>query len=167
MKIKEQLLHIDEQQSHMLEVPLFDVNMRLYMSNKRYKKIVTDAISHMCKVLNTKFSDYPELKGISGANVGIPFNLVVVKKDDGTHLVMINPKITKYGRHTKIVKSNCGSINLKEPIKVRRWKFIKAVYHDLGGAVVEDTFTDKDYAFTVQHEVDHNRGITILTEEIK
>ena len=62
----------------------------------------------MLEILNTKFSDYTKLQGISGANVGIPFNIIIVRDLDN-YIIMINPEILSKSKETKLVKSNCGS----------------------------------------------------------
>lgn len=160
MKIARCLVQHDEQFSEMLHEKLFDVNIRLFKYNKEYRNMILGLLNYMKDLLNTKFEDYAELKGISGANVGIPFNLVVVKNGKGT-LKMVNPSYTAIDTFDKrTVKSNCGSINLEESIEVERYREVSVCYHDEAGER-HDITIDGAFASTVQHEIDHNNGILI------
>lgn len=153
---------------------LFQVNMRLFNSSYPYQTVISNIVRYMINILDMKFEDYPEGKGISGANIGIPFNIVVVrlpkqkfltplKKFFGVgkrYLVMINPRIMAYGPETSIKKSNCGSLLLKEKIAVERWEEIVVYYYNMKGKIIREKF-EMPLASTIQHEIDHNKGILI------
>lgn len=169
MKIASQLVQFQEKDSDCLTRTLFPVNIRLLRTNKSYAKIITDAVTHMTNVLYTEFSDYAELKGISGANVGIPFNLIVVK--DTPDLVMINPEITANTPDTVTVTSNCGSLCLAEPVTTERCAEITVKYRTVEGVMREKIFAASVYSefyhsktATIQHEVDHNAGVLITSK---
>lgn len=163
MKINTALVQVTEKCNKILTTPCHAVNMRLVRSNESYRKIIVNIIQHMLSVLCTKFSDYAELKGISGANVGIPFNIVIVKQKE-RYLVMINPEILAKSKETYKAMSNCGSINLEKSIEVVRHKEVLVRYtpyeNDTFLSPIEKVFTSA----TIQHEVEHNLGILITSK---
>jgi len=149
----------------------FNVNMRLFAESKGYRKIVLDIIMYMGKISKKEFSDYPQVKGISGANIGIPLNIIgirfshdisdgILSVKKGEMYFMINPEIVGNSQKMKIVDSNCGSIRLSERVKVHRFMWVKVKYFDIAGKAQTRTFQAPE-AFTVQHEIDHNSGILI------
>jgi len=150
-----------------LHRPGFDVNQKLFLENYEYNKIIQKIIEYMKTVLCTTFKDYNKLKGISGANIGIPFNIVAVLHDSGIE-VFINPVVTKVSKSKITVSSNCGSINLPKPISISRHAWIRVKWMDIKGEQYERYFTDKhnpsqvgNSSLTLQHEIDHNQGILI------
>ena len=150
-----------EDEKSYLHRPCFNVNIRLYKSSRRYRQIVQKSIRYMKSLFNKKYEDYPEIKGVSGANLAIPFNIIVVK--DGKKLIpMINPVTTHTSQFNEmsIVRSNCGSLQLNEPITVKRFDKIRVRYINILGNYIYEFF-DKPLSFTIQHEIDHNNGITI------
>jgi peptide deformylase len=64
----------------------------------------------------------------------------------------------------KEVKSNCGSILLKEPIKIKRFKRISVAWYDVNGNYHMEDFKGQ-VACTIQHEIEHNLGILITDKE--
>lgn len=163
----------------MLNDVLFNVNMRLYRGNKGYKFVVEMAIDHMKHVLGIKFENYPLGRGISGANVGIPFNIVVIRISTDNKLIarikeifgrnyltMINPKITSVSKEKVTKKSNCGSLLLKAPISVQRSAHIDVTYYDIKGNRKEERI-EMPLAATVQHEIDHSNGVLITDRELE
>lgn len=145
------------EQGEMLHRKLFDVNIRLYNKNKIYRALVLDTVQYMVKLCDCEFSNYAKLKGISGANVGIPFNIVVVDK-----MVFLNPKIVTYSSDTKVINSNCGSLRLPSKVNVTRSKSITVAYVDpYDGSQKTERYSGA-IGSTLQHEIDHNNGITIL-----
>jgi peptide deformylase len=162
-KIAEVLVQKSETCSEYLTRPLFPVNMRLYKSLKSYRKIVQTAFLHMNNLMELgKFEDYPRLAGISGANIGVPWNIIIVPSKADRLLEMINPSISRMSRRTTTLKSNCGSLVLPKKVDVKRRVWVEVSYYDLEGAHHENKFTmDDGYAGTIQHEIDHNRGVLI------
>ena len=156
----------------------FNVNMRLFKESTGYRKIVLDIIMYMEKISRKKFSDYPELKGISGANIGIPLNIIGFRSsrdisDGSFHIIsegemyfMINPEIAQRWEDTKVIKSNCGSIRLPEKIDVKRTMQIEVKYCDIGGKSWKNVFHPPE-SFVIQHEVDHNLGVLVTDIEHK
>lgn len=172
MKIKEYIIQNGEQYNgescdEMLHRKLFDVNMRLYDENRYYRALIHEVIEHLLSCLETNFEDYAKVKGISGANVGIPFNIIAVR--NGTKITpMLNPKLLKCSRKTRKVVSNCGSVNLKVGIEVERPEWISYSYHDISGRyLVVERAEISDGASTVLHEIEHNLGILIIDKQKK
>lgn len=147
---------------------LFDVNMRLYGINPEYKRLITDIVKYMGGVLNAEYVDYGTPKGISGANVGIPFNIIgvdgAVKGDKDVPIFFLNPKIVNKSDKMVKVKSNCGSIRLAEKIEVERHEWIVLESYDLSGRKSDKTYKGT-LGYTIQHEVDHNLGI-LITDKV-
>jgi peptide deformylase len=166
-EIKSCLVQDGEHHDYILHNISHPVNIRLLKNNPSYLSLITSVISHMLDILETDFDNYAELQGLSGANVGIPFNIVILTTDNEP-LVMINPEIIKKSKDTKTVTSNCGSINLAEPIKVKRWKKVRVKYVPFNVSktnlfnVIKKSFNTG----TVQHEIDHNLGILIIDKEL-
>ncbi len=149
-----------------LETKLLPVNIRLFHSNERYKLLIESICIYFMDTLYYKFEDYAPLKGVSGANLGIPFNIIAIKDkdEDNGALLMLNPEIIltfpEEGSFTP--SSNCGSVRLKKPIENRsRWNKIKVCYHDIEGVSKCKIFTGS-VAYTIQHEIEHNQGILII-----
>lgn len=171
MKVANSMVQYKEEHSDCLTRKLFPVNIRLLKENTEYKEMIKDIVKNMLKLINTEFEDYGKLRGISGANLGIPFNIIVVKGSwkDSVPVVMINPEITwRSISDTTTVKSNCGSLCLSEPVEVSRYKRIKVKYYMLDGEDKEELFSmDKRHKAyhestpTIQHEIDHNNGVLI------
>lgn len=178
MRIEDYLVQLDQlidraSDRRMLKSKLFDVNMRLYRNNKGYRKVIKSIIKYMKYVLSLEFDNYTPGRGISGANVGIPFNIIIIRTTSnnkittylkemftGTYKILINPEIvsTSVGKVRR--KSNCGSLRLPEPIPVVRHKAVSVKYYNLRGRK-ENLLFEGSLAATVQHEVDHNNGILI------
>jgi peptide deformylase len=167
-----------EASTDILHRPIFDVNMRLFRDSGNYKSIVLSAIAYMSFVAKKEFKNYAPIQGISGANVGIPFNIVGIRsakqfRPDSNSIVLkdsmwflINPKIISKSPETKVVESNCGSVRLSEKIKVRRHVWIKVEYYSEAGRKIR-TRVEGVMACTLQHEMDHNCGILITDKEEK
>lgn len=154
-----------------LRSKLLDVNMRLFKANAQYRGIVLSCCDHIAMVCLTKMEDYKLPHGCSGANVGIPFNIIAIARKRGAAdayaQVMINPQITEYGSTKVVSQSNCGSIRLAAPIKVARSDYVHVRWYDTTGTLCEQTFDQDDCGLTIQHEVDHNLGILITDREVK
>lgn len=145
-----------------LHRPGFNIDIKLFAENAVFNSIIHKIIDYMKMILLSKFKDYGKLKGISGANIGIPFNIVATLYD-GVIEVFINPVILKVSRSKTNVLSNCGSINLPKAIKVERHSWVLVKWMDVGGEHHEENFsvTNSKKACTLQHEIDHNQGILI------
>lgn len=174
MKIlaKDYLTHIDNKEDfRYLRSPLFDVNMRLFNNNFHYRRMVQACCDILQKLALAEYEDYKKPHGMSGANAGIPFNIIAIVENRGSknELVkcMINPKIIEYLGDKIQAESNCGSIRLSKSIKVWRWNTIFVEYYDVNdGKLCGEKFNRNTNSFTVQHEIDHNNGILITDRQI-
>jgi peptide deformylase len=164
MKIAEMLVQDGEKHDDVLHMKAGPVNIRLYKTNKAYRKLIGDIVDYMLVGSKFDFEDYPKAQGISGANVGIPFNIVIVITKDGFQ-VFLNPTIIGESDDTVTAKSNCGSLNLSESIIVERREWVRVRYYDLMGREMIKTYEIGDKgavsSATLQHEIDHNLGILI------
>ena len=165
MKIdhKDYCTHINNKEDKdVLTRPLFDVNMRLLKSSPQYREIINSVCNYLIWWATTPKDGYKYPHGVSGANAGIPFNIICINRGK-VPVIMINPKITRrYGYKIESF-SNCGSLTLEEPIKIYRDEFIDFNYYDLkGNMYYEDEVGRGQQGLTIQHEVEHNLGILIL-----
>jgi len=154
----------DVDYTDMLHRHLFDVNMRIFKENKQYRRLILSMVRYMVRVLETKFDDYDTAKGISGANVGIPYNIIAIKTDSGEPRVFINPIVIDHSEETFKAKSNCGSLRLSKKVTVERYKRIQIEYFDEKGTIKEEKFEGSEGS-TIQHEIDHNMGILIIDKQ--
>lgn len=154
-----------------LRTPLFNVNMRLYRTSPQYRNVVQAAVYHITCCCLTKAKGYKLPHGFSGANAGIPWNIIGIARNRGQlHAyaqIMINPRII--ARSTEMIESqsNCGSIRLPEPITVRRHAWVTVEWYDGTAAFCRETFNRDQGGLTIQHEVDHNLGILITDRAVE
>ena len=111
-----------------LKSRMFDVNMRLFNSCEGYREVVLAACKHILWCAQTEKDGYPKPLGWSGANAGIPWNIIALA--DGR--IMINPKI-EFFENPFTAQSNCGSLTLRYPVEVKRHKYIQVVYFETSG----------------------------------
>ena len=167
-KIAEKLTYLYNIHDHIfLTEKLFPVNIRLLVVSDSYKKLIQSCIDVIVDRLTTKYEDYPSPRGMSGANCGIPFNIISYFKKDKSIVVMINPKIVEYSTHKRIAASNCGSLRLKDSIDVERSRDIEVSWYDIDGKKYKTKHGRDTQSSTIQHEVDHNNGITILDRQVR
>ena len=140
--------------------PNFDVNIRLFHSNPEYRTLVLLICDYICRCASTSKEGYKPPHGWSGANAGIPFNIISFSFC-GTTQTWINPVITRYSKETKMVRSNCGSLTLPQPKSIRRSLSIDVDYYDLQGHQHLWTDIPPIPGFTIQHEIEHTQGILI------
>lgn len=162
--IKNFIVQNSTDDNDILHRKLFNVNTRLFNTNKKYCKLILSIVSYMEKTAKIRFEDYTSAMGISGANVGIPFNIIGVLNKKKKWDFFLNPEILDVSTAEDVVRSNCGSLLLKEPIKVKRYKWIEIKYYNLKGHEKHNQF-DSQYGRTVQHEIDHNNGILITSKK--
>ena len=166
MKKLKTLLVQNGREDEILHRRVFDVHMGFYSENVAYRNMVLSVIAYMKELMEElKFEDYTALRGISGANIGVPLNIVGFRRE-GRTVIMLNPKILSKSKATKTVSSNCGSVLLPNPIKVIRSLTIKVSYYTASGSIVSSEKLRDSESFTVQHEINHNNGILIIDEEI-
>jgi peptide deformylase len=153
-----------------LRTPLLPVNMRLWHSSTSYRAIIQHCCDYMKQIVLSDLDGYSEPYGISGANVAIPFNIIGIvharSRKGKWAEILINPSYEPESQSEDwLTQSNCGSIRLPKPIIVRRHSRIKVSWWDEQGKFHQ--LQNLVNAGTIQHEVDHNRGILITDREVK
>src|SRR5688572_4592509 len=136
--IADHITHIsNEEDLPFLRTKLFDVNMRLFHSSEEYREIIKYCCSHIQWLALDEMEGYKKPHGMSGANAGIPFNIIAVvrnrDKENEYCQIMINPKIIGHSTKQVETESNCGSIRLENPIKILRWYEVRVQWYDTEG----------------------------------
>ena len=131
---------------------------RLRIQTKPVKKInpaLLQTLKEMVKLTKT-FKD-PEGVGLASTQVGLDGSFFVAKKNDGTFLMVINPKIISLGKRTKKYLEGCLSTpNLWG--EVTRHLQIRVSYQDATGKMITQTLKGL-LAHIFQHEIDHTNGV--------
>lgn len=172
MRFDDYITHVDnEEDLPFLRTKLFDVNMRLFKSSRRYKKLILRACTYIMWLCSTELEGYKKPHGMSGANAGIPFNIIAYQANRNTERehteLMLNPEIVYYGEEKVKSMSNCGSIRLKSPIEIERSEVVTVRWYSTKGDEMVGSFDRKTCSLTIQHEVDHNNGILITDRIVK
>lgn len=167
MKHSDWCTHINNPEDRdILTRKLFDVNMRLFRANDSYRALVQKVCEFIEYSTMTEKEGYKKPHGYSGANAGIPWNIIGIAHAHGDATVMINPMYTPVEKEGKrVVKSNCGSLTLPEPIEITRWNRINVSYYDVFGEYNRLENVGPSPGFTIQHEVEHNLGILITDQK--
>lgn len=165
------LTHIDNKEDvPYLRSKLLDVNIRLMRCSEDYWKLVYEACKHVEKACLERFDGYKLPHGMSGANLGIPWNIIgrAINRgmEDASCRVMLNPRITFASTEMDETTTNCGSIRLPKSIKVLRHRKIVVEWYDLDcKRHLTDHYPDTG-SYTIQHEIDHNLGVLITDKEV-
>jgi len=149
-----------EYDKSILHIPLFPVNMRLFHTSPQFHSLIMQVIAYMKFKLQNKFAGYSQPRGISGANLGIPWNIIGYRINSKIHF-MINPVVKNRSVETEMRSSNCGSVRLKDNIFVERHIWVDVEYYDVEGVLHMDRFYGADGGYTIQHEIENNLGILI------
>ena len=158
MKHLDVCTHIDFiEDRDILTRPNFDVNIRLLQSSSSYREIIRDICDYISDLATFTKDGYKTPHGWSGANAGIPFNIIAIPGQ-----VYLNPKIIKVSKERKLVKTNCGSLTLENPVPKLRYTLIDIEYYDLGGIYHRELNIPPNPGFTIQHEIEHTQGILII-----
>jgi len=159
-KIADWLVQTTEENPEILHRRGFQVNMRLYNNNKDYRNVILHIIHYMEEVSNKKYSNFL-VWGMSGANVGIPFNIICIRRNNEKIETLINPQIISYSIDAREVHvqgcgsiPNCGQVTLSRPARVT------VSYYTVDGRNKVEEFSHFN-SFVTQHEIDHNNGILI------
>lgn len=169
-KHSDYVTHIDNKEDIIyLKSKLFPVNMRLFKTSKEYKKIILDQCDYLANLVLTKMDGYKKPHGMSSANAGLSFNIIAICENrnlwNEDAKIMINPKILKEFGELEECLTNCGSLTLNKPIKIKRYPNITIEYYNLRGDYCKDNYTRNNGSLTIQHEIDHNLGI-LITDRI-
>jgi peptide deformylase len=95
--------------------------------------------------------------GIAAPQVGVSKRVILVGFEG---VVMINPKITRWGKVWTFSREGCLSCPEFKDIPVFRCKKIQVEFQRLGGTKASIELEDLP-AFVCQHEIDHLDGVTL------
>ena len=137
---------------------LFNVNMRLFRDNLQYRDLVLRCATYIRECAMTTREGYKKPHGYSGANAGIPWNIIALA--DGQTL--INPVVIEAGPERVESESNCGSLLLEAPIWIWRYRRVVVDYYNMSGVKCQL----EGYVPTIQHEIDHNNGVLITDRKV-
>lgn len=165
MKVADNIIQLGEYQDSYLRRVLFPVNVRMLKTNPKYKQMIKQILKYMEHVVLQDYSDYGKVTGLSGANIGVPFNIISIFCNNGV-VHFINPYITSTSKEYKTLYSNCGSLNLSKKIPVKRWEWVNMTYCNIDGTEYSNRFYLSDRGGTIQHEIEHNNGTLITDKEI-
>jgi peptide deformylase len=101
-----------------------------------------------------------KLDGISAAQVGSYYNVVVVKKDD-QFLELINPRVLTKKGEVDTVETTSYFPNVSANLK--RYKSISLVYEDRAGEQ-HSLKADGEFSILLQRKIDYLYGATFLTK---
>ena len=100
------------------------------------------------------------LKALSAIQIARPFNVAVIKQDDGSYLELINPRILQKKGSFESIEETSYYPNLK--IKVPRYEEIKLIYEDRYGNPKHLDIKDRWLSSTIQRKIDFLFGGTPL-----
>jgi peptide deformylase len=171
MKHSDYITHINNDEDIVYLRSLhFPVNMRLFSTSPEYKEIILQQCNYIRKLCLQTVEGYKKPHGMSSANAGLSFDIIGITRNrnqaDEYCEIMINPLIVNVGGNEVETQSNCGSLTLPEPITVIRHELINVHWYDELGIMRVGWFGRSEGSFTIQHEIDHNKGILITDYKI-
>ena len=96
-----------------------------------------------------------DINALSAFQIGSPLSVIVIKKDDGEFLELINARIFKREGSVTPTETTAYFPNLSA--KTSRYETIKLMYEDRGGNQ-QFLETDGDLSVTIQRKLDYNYG---------
>lgn len=165
-KHEDYVTHIkNEEDVVYLKTKHFPVNMRLFETSLEYRAIILQQCNYIRQRCLETIEGYKKPHGMSSANLGLAHNIIGItrnrNKDNEYCQIMINPIIVSRNKELVETESNCGSLTLEKPIKLKRNKSVLVKWYDENGLFHDNIISREQGAFTIQHEVDHNLGILI------
>ena len=165
-KHEDYVTHINNKEDVVyLKTKHFPVNMRLFKTSPEYKNIILQQCSYIRERCLETIEGYKKPHGMSSANLGLAHNIIGITRNRNKNneycQIMINPKILDADGEIVETSSNCGSLTLNEPLKLKRHSIIQIEYYDENGILKIEWCGRNEGSFTIQHEVDHNLGILI------
>ena len=100
------------------------------------------------------------LQALSAIQIARPFNVIVIKMDNGSYFELINPRIIKKEGNFESIEETSYYPNVK--IKVPRYEKIKLIYEDRDGNQKHLDIEDKKLSSLIQRKIDFLFGITPL-----
>lgn len=166
LKHSDYVTHINNEEDIVyLKTKHFPVNMRLFKTSLEYKNIILQQCNYIRERCLDTIEGYKKPHGMSSANLGLAHNIIGITrnryKNNEYCQIMINPIIVSRNIELIETESNCGSLTLEKPIKLKRNSSIIVQWYDENGLFHDNSIHKEEGAFTIQHEVDHNNGILI------
>lgn len=166
MKHSDYITHINNKEDEVyLKTCHFPVNMRLFRTSMAYRAIILHQCTYIKMLCLEEKKGYKKPHGMSSANAGLSFNIIGItknrNKDNEYCQIMINPIIVGTGNRKVKALSNCGSLTLDKPIEVERWETVIVTFWDEEGNQHTKCFNKEQGSLTIQHEIDHNKGVLI------
>ena len=100
------------------------------------------------------------LKALTAMQVAHPFNIVVIKKDDGSYWELINPRILKKEGRSEYKETTSYFPDIE--LTVPRYEKISLLYEDRNGQSHSIKIEDRDLAALIQQQMDFLAGGTPL-----
>ncbi|WP_292663448.1 peptide deformylase, partial [Nitratifractor sp.] len=100
------------------------------------------------------------LKALTAMQVAHPFNIVVIKKEDGSYWELINPRILK--KEGRFEHKETTSYYPDIEITVPRYEKISLLYEDRDGKPHSIKIEDRELAALIQQQMDFLAGGTPL-----
>lgn len=97
--------------------------------------------------------------GLAAVQIGIPRQMFIMKRNNGTIIECINPVILNYSRECSNKFEGCLSLP-KLAFAIKRPKTVTLQWFDMSGQLQQDRFMGME-AKIVCHEMDHLSGRTI------
>lgn len=101
------------------------------------------------------------LEALAAFQIGSYYNIVVVKKDDGSFLELLNPRIIS--QSGKVTTTEKTAYFPKLSAKVTRYETISLVYQDRDG-VQHSLKADGDLSILLQRKIDYTFGSSFLNK---
>jgi len=100
------------------------------------------------------------LDALSAIEIGYPYQLMVIKQDNGEYKVYVNPRVIRQSEPFESTEETQYFYN--KPITVRRYKNLSIVYQDENGNDKIEKIEDKQQAATFQRTLDYLFNTTLL-----
>lgn len=101
------------------------------------------------------------LEALAAFQVGSYYNIVVVKKEDGSFLELINPRIISQSGRVSTIEKTAYFPGLSA--KVKRYETVSLVYQDRDG-VQHSLKADGDLSILLQRKIDYTFGSSFLNK---
>jgi len=145
MSVKKDLLIYPDER---IKIPSTDV--------RKFDEKLAEVIEMMKETLVEKGLD-----GLAAIQTGYPYNIVLVKDDDGNVLELINPRILKSEGSVKGKEKTLYYPDIE--IEVPRYEKIKLVYEDRNGKQ-HHMEAEGELARVIQRKIDYTFGGTFLAK---
>jgi peptide deformylase len=100
-----------------------------------------------------------KLEGLAAYQIGSPLNVVLVKKEDGSYLELINPRLISQSGRIKAQEKTSYFGDLSAEIE--RYDKISIVYQDIN-AQNQSLKAEGDFSVLLQRKLDYTFGATFL-----